>query len=106
MRDYRTMTKHILPNCVAPVIVQATSIFAYAVIAEAALSFLGVGTSPEVPSWGNMLSEARQFMRRAPYLAVLPGAAIMVTVLALNLLGDGLRDLLDPRLRERRGADV
>lgn len=97
------MAKHVLPNCVGPVIVHATFIFAYAIIAEAALSFLGVGTPPEVPSWGNMLSQARQYMRQAPFLAIFPGVAIMLTVLALNLLGDALRDVLDPRIREGRG---
>lgn len=90
------MLRHVLPNCVGPVIVQATFIFAYAIILEAALSFLGVGTPPETPSWGNMLSDALDHMRRLPSLALLPGLAIMVTVLSLNLLGDGLRDILDP----------
>jgi peptide/nickel transport system permease protein len=94
--DVRILFRHILPNCVGPVIVQATFIFAYAIILEAALSFLGVGTPPETPSWGNMLDDARQHMRRLPSLAILPGAAIMITVLSLNLLGDGLRDILDP----------
>ena len=101
LRDLRILREHILPNCMAPIIVQGTFIFAYAVIAEASLSFLGVGSSPEVPSWGNMLSEARQFLRRAPSLALFPGFAIMLTVLSLNLLGDGLRDVLDPRLKGR-----
>jgi peptide/nickel transport system permease protein len=94
--DLRILTRHVLPNCVGPVIVQATFIFAYAIILEAALSFLGVGTPPETPSWGNMLSDALDHMRRLPSLALLPGLAIMVTVLSLNLLGDGLRDILDP----------
>lgn len=94
--DGRIMTRHVLPNCVGPVIVQATFIFAYAIILEAALSFLGVGTPPQTPSWGNMLSDALDHMRRLPSLALLPGLAIMVTVLSLNLLGDGLRDILDP----------
>lgn len=105
LKNYRLITRHVLPNCVAPIVVQGTFIFAYAVIAEASLSFLGVGSSPEVPSWGNMLSEARQFMRRAPSLALLPGIAIMITVLSLNLLGDGLRDILDPHSRENRGME-
>jgi peptide/nickel transport system permease protein len=94
--DLRILTRHVLPNCIGPVIVQATFIFAYAIILEAALSFLGVGTPPETPSWGNMLSDALDHMRRLPSLALLPGLAIMVTVLSLNLLGDGLRDILDP----------
>jgi peptide/nickel transport system permease protein len=96
LRDGRIMARHVLPNCVGPVIVQATFIFAYAIILEAALSFLGVGTPPETPSWGNMLSDALDHMRRQPSLALFPGLAIMVTVLSLNLLGDGLRDILDP----------
>ncbi|MFS8531770.1 hypothetical protein [Sphaerobacter thermophilus] len=75
-------------------------------LAEASLSFLGVGSSPEVPSWGNMLNEARQHMRRLPGLALYPGLAIMLTVLSLNLLGDGLRDVLDPHVRDDRGAGV
>lgn len=100
-RDGRILALHVLPNCMAPIIVQSTFIFAFAVIAEASLSFLGVGSSPEVPSWGNMLNEARQFLRRAPMLALFPGLAIMLTVLSLNLLGDGLRDVLDPRLKDR-----
>jgi peptide/nickel transport system permease protein len=101
IRDTRILARHVLPNCMAPIIVQGTFIFAYAVIAEASLSFLGVGSSPEVPSWGNMLNEARQFLRRAPSLALFPGFAIMLTVLSLNLLGDGLRDVLDPRMKDR-----
>ena len=102
--DRRIITRHVLPNCMAPIIVQGTFIFAYAVIAEASLSFLGVGSSPEVPSWGNMLSDARQFLQRAPFLALFPGFAIMLTVLSLNLLGDGLRDVLDPHLKDRGGG--
>ena len=102
--DRRIMARHVLPNCMAPIIVQGTFIFAYAVIAEASLSFLGVGSSPEVPSWGNMLSDARQFLQRAPFLSIFPGLAIMLTVLSLNLLGDGLRDVLDPRLKDRGGG--
>lgn len=98
LSDMRIIGRHVLPNAMAPIIVQATFIFAYAVIAEASLSFLGVGSSPEVPSWGNMLSDARQYLRRAPSLALFPGVAIMLTVLSLNLLGDGLRDVLDPHL--------
>lgn len=104
-KDFRLISRHILPNCIAPIVVQGTFIFAYAVISEASLSFLGVGASPEVPSWGNMLAEARQFLRAAPMLAILPGIAIMITVLALNMLGDGLRDILDPYLRDSRGAE-
>jgi len=103
--DGRLIFRHILPNCVAPIVVQGTFIFAYAVISEASLSFLGVGSSPEVPSWGNMLAEARQYLRSEPMLAILPGVAIMIVVLSLNLLGDGLRDILDPYMRDARGAE-
>ncbi|MCC6175108.1 MAG: ABC transporter permease [Chloroflexi bacterium] len=97
--DHRIITRHILPNCLSPMIVQATFIFAEAVLAEAGLSFLGVGTPPIIPSWGNMLGEARAFLAQAPWTMAVPGLALMVTVLGLNLFGDGIRDLLDPRLR-------
>jgi peptide/nickel transport system permease protein len=95
----RILFRHILPNCRAPLIVQATFIFAEAVLAEAGLSFLGVGTPPYIPSWGNMLGEARTYLATAPWTMLAPGAALMIAVLGLNLLGDGVRDLLDPRLR-------
>jgi peptide/nickel transport system permease protein len=95
----RILVRHILPNCLAVLIVQGTFIFAQAVLGEAGLSFLGVGTPPEIPSWGNMLGEARQYIRDAPWIMIAPGAALMLAVLGLNLLGDGIRDLLDPRLR-------
>jgi len=104
MRDIRLLLLHVVPNAMGPIIVQGTFIFAYAVIAEASLSFLGVGSSPEVPSWGNMLSEARQYMRVEPMLAILPGIAIMLTVLSLNLLGDGLRDIFDPHTKDQGSA--
>jgi peptide/nickel transport system permease protein len=97
----RLLARHILPNCMAILIVQATFIFADAVLAEAGLSFLGAGTPPEIPSWGNMLGDARQYLARAPWTMLAPGAALMLSVLGLNLLGDGIRDLLDPRLRKR-----
>ena len=97
----RIMLRHILPNCLSPMIVQATFVFAAAVLGEAGLSFLGVGTPPEIPSWGQMLGDARNFLAQAPWTMVAPGAALMVTVLGLNLLGDGIRDLLDPRLRRQ-----
>lgn len=100
-RDPRILVRHVLPNCMSPIIVQATFIFAYAVQAEAALSFLGVGVPPSVPSWGSMLSEARLYMVQAPWLMLAPGAAIAVTVLALNAIGDGLRDFLDPQYIDR-----
>lgn len=94
--------EHVLPNILSVLIVQATIQFAIAILAEAALSYLGLGTQPPQPSWGRMLSEAQTLMFQAPLLAVWPGAAIALAVLGLNLLGDGLRDLLDPRLARRR----
>jgi len=97
--DIRITILHILPNCVAPIIIQATMIFAYSVLAEASLSFLGVGVPPDVPSWGNILEEGRVFIRRAPWMITFPGIAIALCVLALNMLGDGLRDILDPKMR-------
>ena len=97
--DGRLLVKHIAPNSLAAVNVQVTFVFAYAIFAEAALSFLGVGAPPEVASWGNILSEGRPFIARAPWMTLYPGVVIMLTVLGLNLLGDGLRDYLDPRLR-------
>jgi peptide/nickel transport system permease protein len=98
----RLLGRHILPNALSPIIVQASLSFAVAVLAEAALSFLGLGTPPRTPSWGNMLREAQSFMSLSPYPAVVPGIAIAMTVLGWSLLGDGLRDLFDPRLRGRR----
>ena len=96
----RILLRHILPNCRAILIVQATFIFAEAVLGEAGLSFLGVGTPPYIPSWGNMLGEARNYLDKAPWSMLVPGTALMIAVLGLNLLGDGIRDLLDPRLRK------
>ena len=96
----RLLVRHVLPNCLAILIVQSTFIFADAVLGEASLSFLGAGTPPEIPSWGNMLGDARQYLARAPWTMLAPGAALMLAVLGLNLLGDGVRDLLDPRLRK------
>jgi peptide/nickel transport system permease protein len=98
--DWRMLLRHILPNCVSPLIVQCTFIFSEAVLGEASLSFLGVGAPPEIPSWGVILGEARLYIRNAPWMMFLPGAALTVTVLALNLVGDGIRDWLDPRLRK------
>ena len=98
-RDGAMMFRHILPNVLAPVIVLATLGVASAIIAGAALSFLGLGAKPPTPEWGAMLSEGRAYLRTAPWITTFPGAAIMVTVLAINLLGDGLRDALDPRMR-------
>ncbi|WP_077037119.1 ABC transporter permease [Pelomonas sp. KK5] len=91
--------QHVLPNVLPVLVVQATIQFALAILAEAALSYLGLGTQAPEPSWGRMLAEAQSFLFSAPLLAVFPGAAVMLSVLGLNLLGDGLRDLLDPRLR-------
>jgi peptide/nickel transport system permease protein len=93
------MLRHILPNVVAPLIVLATLGTASAIITGSALSFLGLGIKPPTPEWGNMLAEGREFLQRAPWVAFFPGAAIMLTVLSINLLGDGLRDTLDPRMR-------
>ena len=91
--------RHVLTNALSPVIVQGSFTFAYAVLTEAALSFLGVGAPPYIPSWGNELNDGRPFMVQAPWITVFPGLAIMTCVLGLNLFGDGLRDVLDPRLR-------
>ena len=93
---------HVLPNIASPLIVQATISFATAILAEAALSYLGLGTQPPQPRWGRMLNEAQTLMFQAPLLAVYPGVAIVLSVLGLNLLGDGLRDLMDPKLVRRR----
>ena len=98
----RITLDHVLPNIASVLIVQATISFATAILAEAALSYLGLGTQPPQPSWGRMLSEAQTQLFQAPMLAVWPGLAIMLSVLGLNLLGDGLRDLLDPRLARAR----
>lgn len=95
----RQMVQHILPNILAPIIVVMTTSMAGAIISAAALSFLGLGAVPPTPEWGIMLSEGRDYLRTAWWLAFFPGVAIMITVLAINLLGDGLRDVLDPRLK-------
>ena len=93
----RIVLRHILPNVLAPILVQATLAIAAAIIAEAALSFLGLGQQPPAPSWGSMLNTATHFISQAPLMAVWPGLAIFSLVLSFNLLGDGLRDALDPR---------
>ena len=115
-QDYVTVTRtygagngwifvrHLLPNVSSVLIVQATVAFAVAILAEAALSYLGLGTPPPTPSWGRMLSESQTFLDQAPLLALWPGVSIALTVLGFNLLGDGLRDLLDPKLVERLPA--
>lgn len=100
-RDSSIMLKFILPNVLSPVIVQATFNLSTAIMIEAALSFLGLGTQPPTPSWGLMMSESRRFMELAPWLAVFPGLAIIFAVLGFNLMGDALRDALDPRLSQR-----
>lgn len=97
----RLMRKHILPNTVAPLVVQATYIFAHAVLIEAYLSFLGVGTPPEIPSWGNIIAEGRLYVQIAFWQVLFPGLALAVMVLSINVLGDGLRDMLDPKLARR-----
>jgi peptide/nickel transport system permease protein len=98
-RDGAILLRHILPNVLAPIIVLATLGMAGAIITGSALSFLGLGVRPPAPEWGNMLAEGREFLARAWWVAFFPGLAIMLTVFAINLLGDGLRDALDPRLR-------
>ncbi|HOY37046.1 MAG TPA: ABC transporter permease [Piscinibacter sp.] len=99
---WRITLEHVLPNIASVLIVQATIRFAIAILAEAALSYLGLGTQPPTPSWGRMLNEGQSMMYQAPLLAVWPGLAIVLSVLGLNLMGDGLRDLLDPRLARQR----
>ena len=96
-RDRRLVLRHILPNTLAPLIVQATTSFPVAILAEAGLAYLGLGTQPPHPSWGLMLKDAQNFLGMSPGYALFPGGAIALTVLGLNLLGDGLRDLLDPK---------
>jgi peptide/nickel transport system permease protein len=98
---WKILLRHILPNTVAPLIVQATYICASAILIEAGLSFLGAGTPPEIPTWGNMIAQSRLFLSRAPWTIFAPGIALALVVLAVNLLGDGLRDRLDPRLARR-----
>ena len=97
----RILLRHILPNTVAPLLVQATYVCASAMITEAILSFIGAGTPPNIPSWGNIMAEARSLFQIAGYLIYFPGVCLSLTVLAINLLGDGMRDALDPRLARR-----
>lgn len=96
-RPLRVAIRHVAPNIIPPVLVQATLAIATAIIAEASLSFLGLGQQPPAPSWGSMLNSAQRFLTQAPWLAIFPGCAIFLVVLAVNLVGDGLRDALDPR---------
>ena len=100
MSHGRILFREILPNIVAPLLVEAAVAFSYAILLESALSFLGLGAQPPDPSWGNMLSTGRGFMSQAPWLSLVPGMAIFLSVLGFNLLGDGLRDVLDPHLRD------
>ena len=97
----RIALRHILPNVLAPLIVQASVSLAFAILTEASLSYLGLGTQPPDPSWGTMLNEGRTYLETAPWMSIFPGLAIMLAVLGFNLLGDGLRDVLDPQLRGR-----
>jgi peptide/nickel transport system permease protein len=97
---WRIIRRHILPNLVSPLMVQATFIFAFAQLSAASLDFLGLGLPPDVPSWGNMIAETRRYITRAPGLLMFPGAAIILTVFSLNLVGDVLRDRLDPRFKD------
>ena len=103
-RPLKLLVRHVLPNAVSPLIVQATFIAALAVLLEAALSFLGAGTPPEIPSWGNMMSSGRSFIRSAPWILLCPGLLLGLTGLAINVLGDELRDMLDPRMS--RGMEL
>jgi peptide/nickel transport system permease protein len=99
--DRRILLGHILPNALTPLVVQLTFVFAYAILSEAALSFLGLGPPPPTPTWGNVIADGRDYLREAPWISLFPGLAISFTVLGLNLFGDGLRDFLDPRLKEQ-----
>jgi peptide/nickel transport system permease protein len=98
-RHGRIVFRHVLPSCLGPLLVQLTFVFAYAVLAEAALSFLGMGPPPPTPTWGNIIADGRDYLREAPWICLFPGVAISLTVLGLNLLGDGLRDVLDPHMK-------
>jgi peptide/nickel transport system permease protein len=97
--DLHIIVKHVLPNCLGPLMVQLTFIFAYAILAEAALSFLGIGPPPPAPSWGNIIAEGRDYSVEAWWVMLFPGLAVSLAALGMNLLGDGLRDVLDPRLK-------
>lgn len=98
-REHRIILVHILPNAMGPIIVQATMSVAQTILTAAGLSFIGMGIQPPSPEWGSMLSESREYMRYAPYLTIFPGLAIVISALSLNLIGDGLRDALDPKLK-------
>jgi peptide/nickel transport system permease protein len=95
--EWRIVLRHVLPNCLPPLLVQSTQLFATAILSAAYLGFLGLGAQPPTPEWGTMLAKARDFLRTAPHVSIFPGLTILLTVLGLNLLGDGLRDVLDPQ---------
>jgi peptide/nickel transport system permease protein len=97
----KLLARHVVPNTMAPLIVQATYVCAHAILTEAGLSFLGAGVPPEIPSWGNIIAQGRVFFQIAPWVILIPGVFLAITVLAVNMLGDGLRDRLDPRLARR-----
>lgn len=97
--DFSIIVRHILPNVLAPILVQITLSLAFAILSEAALSFLGIGVEPDIPSWGIMLNNGKSWIEIAWWVGVFPGIAIALAVLGFNILGDGLRDVLDPRLR-------
>lgn len=101
MRDYKILSKYVFPNALSPLIVQCTFVLAFTIIAEASLSFLGAGVPPDEPSWGNMLRDGQKLIQRAWWMAMFPGLFLVLTVLSFNILGDGLRDAIDPRARER-----
>ncbi len=101
VKDIAILFKHILPNCVAPILVAGTLGIATAILNESALSFLGLGVQPPYPSWGAMLGRGRDYIWIAPWLTTIPGLAILITILGMNLLGDGMRDILDPRMKNR-----
>ena len=100
VRTSRILWRHILPNLMSPILVQVSFIFAYAILAEAGLSFLGVGVPPEIPTWGTMVAGSQQYAHQAFWVVLFPGLAIIFTALSLQLLGDGVRDLLDPKLKK------
>jgi peptide/nickel transport system permease protein len=99
--ELTTMFRHVLPNCTAPIVVLATSMFGWVVLAESGLSFLGLGVPPPAPTWGNMLAAARTYIEKAPWLGLAPGICISLTLLGINLLGDALRDRFDPRMEQK-----